>query len=285
MIPDVVITLDWSSRSKPSPITPCADAIYTCLGRRDGAIETPKYHRTRQACFDYLLATLDTEAKAGHRVLLGVDFALGYPIGFVEALTGRSEALGIWDLLSEWITDEPDNRNNRFDVAARLNDQSRGIGPFWGCPSTAHFDALPHKGSQRHGHGFPERRLVETYVRSTQTVWKLFTTGSVGSQSLLGIPMVNRLRQAFGDQLAAWPFQSCDTASIVVSEIYPSYFDLNGVQDGGIFDIKDARQVYRVTQEFLESDVVSKTLAIKDLSPIIREEGWILGVPLPEVCK
>ncbi len=283
MIPDVVITLDWSSRSKPSPVNPCADAIYTCLGRRGGDIETPKYHRTRQACFDYVLATLDSEAKAGHRVLLGVDFALGYPTGFAEALTGRAEAFAIWDVLSAHIMDAPDNRNNRFDVAARLNEQSPGIGPFWGCPSTIHLDALPHKGSQRQGHGFPERRLCETHVRSTQTVWKLFTTGSVGSQSLLGIPMVNRLRKTFGDQLAAWPFQSCGSASAVVAEIYPSYFDLNGVQDGDIFDIKDARQVYRVTQEFLESDVVGNTLATKDLSPLIQEEGWILGVPLPEV--
>jgi molybdopterin molybdotransferase len=58
----------------------------------------------------------------------------------------------------------------------------------------------------------PEFRAVERLVRRTrrlaiQSAWKLYTTGSVGSQTLLGLPAVHRLLGALGDRARLWPFE------------------------------------------------------------------------------
>ncbi len=47
----------------------------------------------------------------------------------------------------------------------------------------------------------------------------LFNPGSVGSQSLLGLPMVHRLAQRA--DVAVWPFDTPD-APVVLAEVYPS---------------------------------------------------------------
>lgn len=277
-----IIALDWSSRSKPSPKAPVADAIYSCLGRADSGIQAPQYHRTRQAAFDYLVGVIDSELDQGRQVILGADFAFGYPIGTAQKLCHSSDPLALWDVLETRIKDAPNNGNNRFSVAAGLNDHFDGIGPFWGCPAQVTHASLPHKGNDRHGHGMAEYRLCDSQTRSAQSVWKLFTTGSVGSQTLLGLPMLNRLRARFAGRSTVWPFQEDVDAELIIVEIYPSLYDLDDVPNDGIMAIKDARQVYRVVQEFLETDVLAHTLSADIGSAQIRQEGWIMGVPLPK---
>lgn len=282
MIPDTVIALDWSSRSAPSPKLPVPDAIYSCLGRKDIEAEMPIYHRTRLQAFEYLRDTLDAEITAGRKVMLGVDFALGYPQGAAKILCGSDDPLAIWDYLANVIEDDEKNINNRFEVAARINQKFLGVGPFWGCPANKAFEGLPHKGTNRHGHGMKEHRFCEGFTKSAQSVWKLFTTGSVGSQSLVGLPMLVKLRTYFKSEIAVWPFENIVNAKIVIAEIYPSLFDISDVKDDGILAIKDAKQVYKSVQNFLDTDIVRQSFDHRQLSRIIREEGWILGIPLPE---
>ena len=67
-------------------------------------------------------------------VLVGFDFPFGYPKGVAEHLIGKASALPLWGRLAGRIEDEPNSANNRYDVAAEINEAYSGIGPCWGRP-------------------------------------------------------------------------------------------------------------------------------------------------------
>ncbi|MFK7753893.1 MAG: gephyrin-like molybdotransferase Glp [Sedimentitalea sp.] len=269
---DTFVVVDWSARAAPSPVKPTKDAIWIAVARTD--IPDVSYHRTRAAAMRYLAEVFATERSAGRRVLAGFDFPFAYPRGFCRALTGGDDPLALWNTIAERVRDDDDNANNRFEVAGDLNDLFPGIGPFWGCPDTVASARLPAKGSLRTDHGLPEHRRVEQGLRFAQTCWKLYTTGSVGSQALLGIARLNGLRAQFGADLSVRPFQSADTGLVLV-ELFPSLIadtvaDL--MEDN---EIKDAAQVRVLAQ------------ALRNLDPAVldemtrkgdAEEGGILGV-------
>jgi hypothetical protein len=112
---------------------------------------------------------------------------------------------------------------------------------------------LPHKGSERQGHGLPEFRTAEDGVKGAQSSWKLFTIGSVGSQALLGIARLHQLVSRFPD-IHLWPFDGPIPPAfngVVLAEIFPSIFALG--QDDLLqqfpdqaYHIKDAVQVRTV---------------------------------------
>jgi len=278
---DRVAILDWSASATPSPARPSANAIW--IGTAFGDI-ADSYHRTR-ADAEARLHTLVAEALSnGHRLLIGADFPFGYPQGFARALTGRPGALALWDWLAAHVTDGPDNANTRFALADRINARFPGIGPFWGRPAHLALPCLPDRGSLRHGHPFPERRVVEGMVRSAQPCWKLYTTGSVGSQALMGIPAMHRLRAAFAGNVAVWPFEPWQSANVVLAEVYPSLLSKEVAavmaKEAGP-QIKDRVQV-RLLAGALASLARAGQLAplfAPDAAPaVLTEEGWILGI-------
>ncbi len=238
-------------------------------------------------------AALDQALVDGENVFLGFDFGFGYPAGFAERLTGRAEALAVWDWLDSRITDDPMNANNRFEVASEINTFFAGTGPFWGCPAGRETVVLPAKGSLRQGHGLPDRRFIEEQVRTAQSGFKLFTTGSVGSQSLLGLPYLARLRRRYGSALTVWPQQSgwgVPNAQIVLAEIYPSLMkvsrliSLQSSRPNELYHIPDAIQVRNVcdmveklTQTRLLSKAFEPALGVANADRIAVEEGWIFG--------
>ncbi|ETX15977.1 molybdopterin biosynthesis protein MoeA [Roseivivax halodurans JCM 10272] len=270
---DTIVVVDWSARSAPSPERPTKDAIW--IGTvRDGGEAEATYLRTRHAAETHLVSLLERERKDGRRVLAGFDFSFGYPRGFARGVTGSDDTLALWAWLEEAVEDRPDNANNRWDVARRLNALFPGVGPFWGCPAGEASAELPARGTERRGHGLPERRRAETLLPRMQPCWKLYTTGSVGSQALLGLPMLHRLRQRFGADLAVSPFEPPERA-IVLAEVFPSLIAQAIAARAGPDEIADRAQVR----------VLSEALARLDparLSGMLREgdteEGWILGL-------
>lgn len=269
---NTIVVVDWSASATPSPVKPSKDAIWTATVR-DGAISC-NYHRTRQSAQDALEELFAQELASGRRVLAGFDFPFAYPKGFAQTVIGSHDPLKLWERLSIEIADAPDNANNRFEVARRLNIMFPGVGPFWGCPTGVGDAVLPEKGTARTNHGLPERRAVEELIKTTQPCWKLFTTGSVGSQALLGLPRLHGLRQRFGADLAVVPFEE-PSKSIVLAEVFPSL--LSDVIEAGREEdeIKDRAQV-RILAETLSR------LAAADLDRMLHKgdkiEGWILGV-------
>lgn len=285
--PRTIIAVDWSARAAPSSVKPVRDAIFACV-HRPGVPGHPAYFRTRTALMDWLNGVLDDELVAGRKVLAGFDFAFGYPAGFAQALTGTPDPLAVWDWLDTRIEDGADNANNRFEIAARMNARFPGVGPFWGCPAGLGLAGLPEKGSARAGHGMAEKRLVEQ-ICGAQPVWKLYTTGAVGSQSLLGLPRLAQLRRRLGARCAVWPMQQVGAADVTLTEIYPSVvrmaYDrpLTDQFPDETYQIPDAEQVRAVCDAYaaIPPTAWDGVFAAPARQAQAREEGWILGVDLP----
>ena len=232
------------------------------LAQLDATRTTPAtagYHRTRAAGWAALTRRLVELVDAGRRVLVGVDFALGYPAGFAAAArlgpgnTADADAAptpawrAVWNHLEAAVVDRPDNENNRVDVAIKLNRRVAGAtggphdGPFWGRPGAKVLPWLSPKRppgltpDRATPTGLPRRRRVEQLVPRAQEVWKLYGIGSVGSQTLLGIARCAMLRNhpALRGAIRAWPFEtgwdarlfhekSGPRGGVVLAEVYPS---------------------------------------------------------------
>jgi precorrin-8X/cobalt-precorrin-8 methylmutase len=300
---DTYIAVDWSAAKQR---TLGADSIWVAACRCKGSnvhVEAPVNHGTRhEACQDLELQLL-AEVEAGRRVLLGFDFAYGYPGGTADAAGFPGDGprwQRTWQALAERIHDSVENANNRFAVAEGLNATiSDQQGPFWGCPAR---EAGGQLRPTKPAFPFPvadgrlaEYRLTETWLkrakRSVQSVWKLCYPASVGSQVLMGIPRLQTLRHhpVLAPYSRVWPFETGFTAQPVApdgpcvlhAEIWPS---LAPLATG--FTIKDAAQVAGTARWLAEMDAAGTLGALFDV-PIgisdteraicCAEEGWILG--------
>ena len=141
---------------------------------------------------------------------------------------------------------------------------------------------------------FHEWRIVEKYLREKKkqttisSVWKLYTTGSVGSQSLTGLKELGDFAQIpeTAHRVKFWPFETnweADINGIVLTEIWPSLNNHGGYDH----PIKDARQVLAARDWLLEKiadgtaqEAFSRPawLSTEDEKKCRMEEGWILGV-------
>lgn len=244
---DTIAVVDWSGGNDRGP-TPKKDAIWIAV--QQGAMaRAPVYCRNRQVAEAMLADLIRDELAAGRRLCIGFDFPFGYPQGFAAALTGEASALAVWDWLEDRITDAAQS-NNRFDVAAAINRQLQplcpdgGMGPFWGNALPRDIAGLPrrHAGYEL---AFPARRACEGRAAGAFTCWQLAGAGSVGSQALMGLPVLQRLRRAFDDQVAVWPFQpqACAAAPVVLVEVWPSLIAPAIKAQAGADDIRDRAQV------------------------------------------
>lgn len=287
---DAYIAVDWSARSRPSPARPSPDSIW--VAERVGAVSQDWYWRTRWACRDFLEERLASHVDIGRRVLVGFDFSYGYPSGFADAI-GLSGEAPVWQLvwreLQRLIVDAPDNANNRFGVAAELNGRC-GDGPFWGCPPAQQRSTL--RSTRPRNDFVTRRRWADQRASGLQSAWQLLGRGSVGSQSLLGIPIVARLRfdSPVSDVSRVWPFETGFTTAMVPAqdpfvlhaEIWPGL----APQPLDASLVKDQAQVRAVTDWLAELDGAGRLARLFDrpadlpeagLIAAVHDEGWILG--------
>lgn len=286
------IMIDWSAASKPAT---GENSIWFGVMKRNVRFQLQyESHNppTRKEAETLLLRLLEDFAKRGDRVLVGFDFCLGFPHGTASAL--KLAAAPAWQathaLLSRDVKDKADNTNNRFQVAAMLNRMmSGGPFPFWGCPPKDALTTLSPKKTRQHGaDDVPEFRHADAAAKGTAPVWKLYTSGSVGSQTLLGIPMVTRVRKA-RPNTRLWPFETgwtaltpdrLDGVEAVFVEGFPTAYPVQ-VQPG---EVKDAAQVRAVTEVWAaadERDSFGQWFAPPDgldghREAVETEEGWIL---------
>ncbi len=287
---DSVVILDWSAASAPTPARDSADAIW--IGEARGGAAESTYLRTRAAAEDWLGARIARARADGERLLIGADFAFGFPAGFAAGLTGRAEALAVWEWLAGALSDGPDNRNDRFAVAARMNRAFPGLGPFWFNPGSEIPD-LPRKGRARHGYGpLDDMRRADRQARGAQSVFRLGGAGAVGSQVLTGLPVLWRLRAQGG--VAVWPFEPLDEVPVVLAEVFPSLLAAEVaalIPEGSRrndWPVKDAVQVRLLAlalQRLADAGALGPLLAPDAPDAILREEGWILGVGGEEALR
>ncbi|MGL4320955.1 MAG: hypothetical protein ACRCS3_08840 [Paracoccaceae bacterium] len=263
---DRIIVVDWSGRATRSPRQPSKDAIW--VGVHDATEESQTYHRSRAEAEAHVLGMM----QQGGRQLVGFDFPMGYPQGFARALTGKDDARALHGWLADHVQDGADNRNNRFDVAAGINRRLAGQGPFWGCPKRAPRAGLPSlKTVDYAGLGLFEKRRVERENPPAKPVWQLLGAGSVGSQALLGIPVVHRLAGATG--AAVWPFEA--PRDLTLAEVYPSL--LAGAVIAARDPIPDRAQVRLLAKAVYHLSQRGQLAPLFDVPAEAREEGWILG--------
>ncbi|MBV8592860.1 MAG: cobalamin biosynthesis protein CbiG, partial [Caulobacteraceae bacterium] len=152
---------------------------------------------------------------------------------------------------------------------------------------------LQPKKLRAHGPGdIPEFRHAELAAPGAASVWKVYYNGSVGGQSILGIPAARRIKQARGDRLKVWPFETgwkalgeADLAGVevVMAEVYPSLVKAAPA----VGEVKDLAQVRALAEHYAKLDEAGKLGALfapdKTTAPDVivdaqHEEGWILSV-------
>jgi hypothetical protein len=294
---DRYIMIDWSSRSTP---VKGADSVWVSDLRQNGDCEDYNFH-TREACMQHLIQQLRRAVAVGERVLVGFDFAFGYPKGFVKAL-GLADWRELTAQFYENVQDATNNAQNRDDFARALNrDLGRSPGPFWGVNRRAECEQLTscrvgyfEFPFQVNGQSLTEFRYTEISTRqqrvTPQSVWKLNQGVSVGGQTIMGI---GRLHQLLAEvpsvtiwpQLTGWGLP--DVSSIVVAEIFPSLLPYKHImerQDLGPM-YRDRAQVRACSQYARDLDISGRLVAYfdqpRDLNggdseSISKEEGWIL---------
>lgn len=290
---------DWSAASKP---TTGADSIWIGAQTPDARMKLSfrsSNPPTRAKALEELEDLLQRCVKRGDRVLLGVDFSLGFPSGTTKAL-GLPGApwKAMRDFLGKEMKDKPDNSNNRFALAARMNRLiSNGPFPFWGCSKKDELTTLSMKKAREHGpDDIAEFRLAELSAIAAkkgrpQPVWKIAYAGAVGGQTLTGIPAIERLRGKFPG-MKLWPFEVplapmttsvLEDAQIVVAEVFPSMI----ATQLGAGEIRDEAQVRTISEWFAERDSAGKLSALfgphaslteTQREAVATEEGWILGI-------
>jgi precorrin-8X/cobalt-precorrin-8 methylmutase len=294
---DGYLIVDWSANN-------CAksgkDSIWWChlLWEAGSLVLVDEQNpTTRLAAVQQIKAILLRYKDFQQRLLLGMDFAYGYPLGLAAKVApGESPPwLAVWRYLSEQIEDSPRNANNRFEVAAHMNRLLSGsTAPFWGCPKTKQSRYLSmRKPKGEAGELFNEFRLAEQ-GNPTHSVWKLSYPGAVGSQVLMGLPYLYQLRT--DPELACisrvWPFETglgplqesdLTATNILHAEIYPSLVAVSPKPG----EIKDRLQVIALAEYFADLDYKNELgrlfagrrhVSKEERQIIEREEGWILGI-------
>ncbi len=231
------------------------------------------------------------------RTIVGFDFPFGYPADSYSNF-GFGNWSNLWKFIHDEIMDER-NERNRFEVAGKINNTYFGNlfknnnkhGPFWGHSNNKIFEGLPFNTKKDYNINLkadkklPEQfRTIEKLTKGAKSVWQLYGKGSVGSQVLLGIPVVNILRKNFN--CLVWPFASFNeidnSDKHVIAEIYPSIWNED---EKNIGLCKDAGQVKTVVQQIFCQDkkgdlknLLNEPYSHDKKDIITEKEGWILGV-------
>lgn len=293
--------VDWSAASKP---VIGANSIWVGVQARDARLKfqfSSANPKTRLSARALIAEMAEKLIARGDKVLIGFDFALGYPTGTAEAagldLSERAPWAAMHAHLSSKVKERDDNSNARFALAAGLNYAiSKGPHPFWGAPKKNVTSTLSmKKGDFSGAGGLSEHRLSEAWIKANfkanpKSVWQLLGAGAVGSQALLGIATVGYLKDRL-ENTQIWPFetgfrpldtQALENTNCVIAEVYPSTLDV--VQNPG--EILDEAQVRGLTERFESLDSMGElaqlfgppeTLSDAEIHKITAEEGWILA--------
>lgn len=235
---------------------------------------------------------LQEEAAKGRRVLFGFDHQYAFPVRFSAAIANALGEVHSWRFQRELLADGRTGipvaavQEKTGDMArawaAQFNSWARGQ---WGCnifwgPNFSSQVCDPKFSFAQHGLD-PLRRVEQrTHTGGMKSIFKIGGNGTVGLQSLSGIPHLHRLLESARDRyrVHVWPFDGfeCHAEAHVLAEIYPT------IQNRGVRgDKEDAAQAVLWAAQFDESDALEGYFRPKLTPDVERDamtEGWVLGV-------
>lgn len=271
---DTFVVVDWSGGNDTGP-TPRKDAIWAGVSRGHLGPACLSAQPVRGRGLDRRVDR--SRAGAGSTSVHRLRFPFAYPSGFAEALTGSEDPFALWEWFEARVEDAPDC-NNRFDLVAEINlGLGDGSGPFWanGLPNRD-IAGLP-RTKAGYANPFPDKRAAEQRAKGSFTCWQMAGAGAVGSQMVMGLPVLSRLRARFADHVAVWPFERPD-AQVVFTEIWPS-LTVGPAPDNRV---KDAWQVQELARQLAAVPPV-------DLAQMLdgeaAEEGWMFGLGFEHLLK
>ncbi|MEM8770271.1 MAG: cobalamin biosynthesis protein CbiG [Pseudomonadota bacterium] len=283
---DTYLIVDWSAANAPKRGKDSiwiAETVRTKSGIRINTLENPP---TRSEAIARIEQIINIARSKNRRLFAGFDFPFGYPAGAASLVSGEAKWSALWSMLACEVEDAENNRSNRYELAARWNRDKLPAPFYWGHPHQHTYDGLGPKRPATENFRTMEYRIVERWAPPAKSVWQLAYNGAVGSQAMLGIARLEKLRRRLGADAAIWPFQTRFdenlSAPIVIAEVYPSLIEPQ-FQPG---DVKDAAQVRTVAKNFARLDracgfgaLLARPAGLdnKDARKVMREEGWIVG--------
>lgn len=201
--PSTVIAMDWSGR-----VDAAGQRRHIVAATwREGKVRVES-GRTRDEVADWLIET----ATKDPALVVGFDFCFGFPAWFVRE-TGASSAPEFWQTVAahgeRWLSRENEDRR------------------FWGKP---HKRPAEFSGEQLHrmlratdidcklAALIPEEeRALRVKGITPKSVFQIGGAGSVGTASLRGMALLQRLHQA---GFRIWPFDQPKAGAPLVVEMY-----------------------------------------------------------------
>lgn len=251
---------------------------------------SPGVEKDRFSRFDvvlYLLQRILHHTSKGKRVLCGFDFSYSFPQGFGHGVTNlpenwgdmvRGMANGVANLPA--IVEKPESNARKWaeTVNSRIaRNLGTRAGPFWG-PG---FSQSTNPGFPFSKAPFGEYRLVERRPPGFKPIFQIGGVGSVGLQSLCGIPYLFHLRTTCAQQkvsLHCWPFDGWEPegSTAVLVEWYPALYN-----QGSKSHESDALACVTWAKDLDEREEL-RPYFLPDLSDSEKAqaaiEGWVLGV-------
>ena len=291
---DEVVIVDWSAAASPKLGKDSIWIAHAATGKTPELLDLVNVP-TRSAATAWLEGVFEEAKRLRRHLVCGLDFSFGYPTGFSElfsqafpdystVLTPFERTVSVTESL---IADSPNNDNNRF-AAADLINRRTGHALFWGHPPTRTFPSLsPTKATPQGLQPNPLRTLRRTDEGlGVQSNWQLTGAGAVGSQVLMGLPVLAHLRRS---ELSPkiWPFEHHGLdqtgGAVVLAEVWPSMFAHGEMTHA----IRDAWQVEQTALALAKLDPSEwaelfaprswDSFSKQELEEILEEEGWILG--------
>ena len=282
---DEFVAIDWSgANNKYTGI-----AVATCRPGSDEPrlVEAESGRWTRLA----IAAWLNESLHSRKRLLVGLDFAFGFPFedgcGYFGGTTNIDNIFALWAFIE--------------DKSAA--DRDFGCSTFVSHPDRAHLFWIQ---SKQPPDWINRKRRTESACREVtrthpDTLYKLVGPKQVGKASITGIRVLHHLRSC-NENVAVWPFEPvCESALV---EIYPTLFRMHAT--AGIEKIRTwsalnqalellgcgpvRRRVERAPTDH-ETDALLSAAGLRAFannpglwfppeiqSPRVRREGWIFGV-------
>ena len=283
---DSFIAIDWSGAARAYK----GIAVAVCRGEH----AAPSLVRARGAYWrrEEIAEWLKERVRANERLLIGFDFAFGFPYEGTGYLGGRAE--GVDDIFALWALIEARSANDADFGCSRFVDDPQFAQLFW------------KEGPKPKGWIERKRRAEYACAAATKTrpdtLYKLLHSKQVGKASITGMRVLNHLHTATGRSVAIWPFETPRTSTIV--EIYPTMF--RKLATGSIAKLRSVAGLNSALSAFdsspfsvaegievsdHETDALISAAGLRCIArspavwtraeltlPQIRREGWIFGV-------